>query len=261
MVEVSIIVPCFCRADLTEVCIQSILTYCKKGSHSFELILVQEGEDKEITKLFEEYKNIRVPSSDIKNPSRNLVKFAHNKTPKGYSGALNTGLELATGKYVCFMNNDTVAVPGWMDEMIACAKENENTGLVVPTFWGSGGRQSIDWNDGERFDFVDNIYGIIGVCFLIPRDVLDLVGKWDEDFFHGGEDFDIAYRIQQAGYSIFVARNSFIYHYGGASTRELFGNDFETVRKNVYDRMKQFADKHGLKIEDIIEKLNTSNKI
>ena len=242
--KISIIVPAIYRPDLTRVCIDSIISY----TDNFELILVQEGTDKELKilmKMFEDrYED---------------VKYIQNKIPKGYSGALNTGLELATGDYICFMNNDTVVVPGWMDKMIECFEANENAGLVCPTFWGSGAKQSIDWNDGTKFDYVDNIFSIIGVCFLIPRKVLDKIGNWDEDYGHGGEDFDICKRIQDAGYDIYVARESFIYHYGGASTRELMDNDVKKAKANQLKKLGIFSKKHKIPMENIMEKINLSN--
>lgn len=242
--KISIIVPAIYRPDLTRVCIDSIISY----TDNFELILVQEGTDKELKilmKMFEDrYED---------------VKYIQNKIPKGYSGALNTGLELATGDYICFMNNDTVVVPGWMDKMIECFEANENAGLVCPTFWGSGAKQSIDWNDGTKFDYVDNIFSIIGVCFLIPRKVLDKIGNWDEDYGHGGEDFDICKRIQDAGYDIYVARESFIYHYGGASTRELMDNDSKKAKANQLKKLGIFSKKHKIPMENIMEKINLSN--
>ena len=237
MVEkTSIIVPAIYRPDLTQVCIDSIRQY----TSNFELILVHEGEDDEL-------KRIMKKGADM---------YIQNKIPKGYSGALNTGYKHATGEYICFMNNDVVVTPGWMDKMLKCFTEKENVGLVTPTFWGSGGKQSIEWGTDIEFDYVDNIFSIIGVCFVIPRKVLDEIGLWDESFGHGGEDFDIVKRVQDAGYDVYVARRSFIYHYGGASTRELVGDDFEKAKQHQMDKLKIFSKKHNMPMEDIIEKLN-----
>ena len=246
MVEkISIIVPIRYRADLTEVCVNSILNY----TDNIELILVQEGEEKDVSGYVNWYEE------------RYHQVVYRNKTPKGYSGALNTGLEQATGSHICFMNNDTVAVPGWMDHMMKCFKENPDTGLVVPTFWGSGAKQSIDWNADIEFDYVDNIFSIIGVCFLIPRTVLDEIGNWDESFGHGGEDFDIAKRIQDKDYGIYVARKSFIYHYGGASTRIVVGDDIKKAKANQIAKLELFAKKHNMSMEEIMEKINFSSTI
>ena len=239
--KVSIVVPVRYRHDLTKVCLDTIKLY----TDNYELIPVQEGEDAEITELLKQEPN-----------------FLHNETPKGYSGALNTGLKVATGDYICFMNNDTVATPGWMDNMLKAFDHDDHIGLVVPTFWGSGGRQSVDWNDERTvFDYISDIMSVIGVCFLVKRQVIEDIGEWDETFFHGGEDFDFAYRLQQAGHDIVIARKSFIYHYGGASTRILFDNDIEKVRDNARKKLTQFALKHNLDVNKLLEKVNLSNKI
>lgn len=228
---ISIIIPTRFRVDLTQVCIDSILNYTK----DFELVVVQEGEDIEITNLIKSYPEVR---------------FVQNKIPKGYAGALNAGLAVAKGDYYCFMNNDTVVTPHWMDEMMK-AFEDKEVGLVTPTFWGTGDRQSVDWNDGTQFDNVIDPLAIIGVCYLVSKECMDKIGVWDESFGHGGEDFDLTIRIQNAGYKLIVARNSFIYHYGGASTRIVVGNDLEKVRTNQIDKLRMVEKKHGI---DIISK-------
>ena len=229
---ISIILAIRWRPDLTQVCIDSILKYTK----DFELILVQEGEDEEITKLCLSYKPVLLGN----------LKFVQNKVPKGYAGALNTGLEVAEGDYYCFMNNDTVATPHWMDEMLLAFNEPE-VGLVSPTFWGMGNRQSVDWNNGKQFDFVIDPFNITGVCYLVKKEVIDKIGKWDESFGHGGEDFDFTIRVSDAGYRMVIARKSFIYHYGGASTRELFGGnggDLALARQNQKEKINMLIEKY-----------------
>lgn len=237
---VSIIVPVRFHWKLTKVCIDSILNYTK----DYELIVVQEGEDKEISELLQRYGSIKV------------VK---NSTPKGYSGALNSGMrvsEAKDGDYYCFMNNDTVVTPGWMEEMLTGFNDKE-VGLVTPTFWGMGTRQSVDWNTkGLRFDWVLESFHLAGVCFLVPKRVMNGIGDWDEDFNHGGEDFDITMRISDAGYKLIVARESFIYHYGGASTREYLGTDLTKIRQHHKDCIDLLIKKHGLNQEDTYQRLN-----
>lgn len=231
---ISIIVPVRFRADLTEVCINSIQSYTR----GHELIIVQEGDDLDIRVL-----------SAVAQDRWSNVKYLQNKEPKGYAGALNAGLAVASGDstHYCFMNNDTVVTPGWMDEMLK-AFEDKEVGLVSPTFWGTGDRQSVDWNDGSQFDNVLDPTSIIGVCYLVSKECMEKVGKWDESFGHGGEDFDMTIRVQNADYKLVIARRSFIYHYGGASTRIVIGNDLNKVRKNQMDKIMMVEAKHGIDI-------------
>lgn len=233
---ISIIIPIRFRADLTRVCIDSILNYTR----SFELILVQEGDDPEIANLLWFYEK------DNEN-----VKYVQNKVPKGYAGALNAGLAVASedATHYCFMNNDTVVTPHWMDEMLKCFDDKDKEiGLVSPTFWGTGDRQSVDWNTTEQFDYVTDPTSIIGVCYLVSKECMDKVGVWDESFGHGGEDFDMTIRVQNAGFGLMIARKSFIYHYGGASTRIVIGNDMDKVRRNQIEKIRMVEKKHGVDI-------------
>ena len=73
--------PSIYRPDLTKVAIDSIIKYTKIP---YELILVQEGENEEMTKLLKSYN----------------TKFVQNKEPKGFAGAMNSGLDLADRKSV-----------------------------------------------------------------------------------------------------------------------------------------------------------------
>ena len=209
---VSIIIPIRYRADLTRVCIDNIIAYTK---HPYELILVQEGEDAEITNLLKSY-NARV---------------VQNKVPKGFAGAMNTGLKIANGNFFCFLNNDTVATPNWLEEIMK-GFNDPDVGLVTPTFGATESKQHVDWNKGQQFDYVDEPTSLMGVCFVISKRCMNEVGLWDESFgMGGGDDNDICLRVKKAHYKLVIARKSYIYHYGSASFRELFNNDADYSKK------------------------------
>ena len=147
------------------------------------------------------------------------------------------------------MNSERVVTPGWMEAMLkAFGDKDKQVGLVSPTFWGTGDRQSVDWNSGDEYDYPIDPCSIIGVCYLVSKECMDKVGIWDESFGHGGEDFDMTIRVQNAGYSLCIARKAFIYHYGGASTRIVIGNDLDKVRKNQIEKIRMVEKKHGIDI-------------
>jgi len=218
---VSIIVPVVNRPDLTEACLDSIVRY----TDNYELILVQEGKDKEIKELLKRYD----------------AKYFQNKKPKGFAGAMNTGISMASGDYYCFLNNDTVVVRGWLEEMLKGFEGN--VGLVTPTFSAPRSYQHIDLNRDTRFDYVDDPFFIVGVCFLIKKEVMDDIGLWDETFgLGGGEDNDLCIRIKEAGYDMVVARKSYIHHYCGASFKEIYTID--EIKKKKEEQFKKLEQKH-----------------
>src|SRR5574343_775370 len=133
---VSIIIPVRFRPDLVRVCLDSIIKYT--NDVEYEIIVVQEGHDDEMTTMLADYPNI---------------KFTYNPQPKGFSGAMNTGLEISQGDYFCFLNSDIVAIPGWLSEMMK-AFDDVNVGLITPTFTESKTKQNVDYNSGENaFDY------------------------------------------------------------------------------------------------------------
>jgi len=226
---VSIVVPVRFRADLTQVCLDSVIKYTKVP---YELILVQEGEDEEITRLLKSYTD----------------NFVQNREPKGFAGAMNSGLALAKGKYICFLNSDTVVTPNWLSSIVDLFSKDKRIGLITPTYTEMPRWQRISKEPEKDFIYIDNATTLKGVCFVIRKSVLDEIGSWDESFgIGGGDDNDLAIRVKKASYELAVARKSYIYHYGSASFKELFNEDVNYARKFADGQHNKFMKKHNLK--------------
>ena len=92
----SIIVPVYNVEKYIERCIKSILN---QSFTNFELILVDDGSPDNCGKICDEYK---------KKDSR--IKVIHKKNG-GLSDARNAGLNIATGKYIGFVDSDDIIHP------------------------------------------------------------------------------------------------------------------------------------------------------
>jgi GT2 family glycosyltransferase len=81
---------------------------------------------------------------------------------------------------------------------------------------------------------------LAGAFMWVRREALDAVGSFDERFFMYGEDIDLSYRIQQAGYINVYFAGTRIIHYKGESTKK------QSARyvKVFYEAMILFARKH-----------------
>lgn len=91
MPEFSIIVPIYMVEKYLEICVDSIIG---QSFRNFELILVDDGSPDTCGKICDKYR-----SSDTR------VKVVH-KENGGLSSARNAGLDIATGKYVIFIDSD-----------------------------------------------------------------------------------------------------------------------------------------------------------
>jgi len=78
---------------------------------------------------------------------------------------------------------------------------------------------------------------------LIAKTVFDECKGFDEQFFMYGEDIDLSYRIQQAGYQNYYLGNLSIIHFKGESQTK----PNIQYTKMFYGAMKVFIDKHYAK--------------
>jgi hypothetical protein len=81
---------------------------------------------------------------------------------------------------------------------------------------------------------------LAGAFMMIKKKVLDEVGSFDETFFMYGEDVDLSYRIQKAGYKNYYFAGTTIIHFKGESTRRGSLN----YVKMFYNAMSIFVHKH-----------------
>ena len=199
------------------------------------------------------------------------VQFFANKENYGFAKACNQGLRQATGKYILFLNPDTIVPENCFEKCIAFFTSHPYAGaLGVRMLDGSGKflKESkrafpspatslyklfglsklfphskifskyhlghLDENDNNEVDV------LAGAFLFIKKEVLDNVGSFDETFFMYGEDVDLSYRIQKAGYKNYYFAESSIIHFKGESTRK---GSMNYVRM-FYKAMSIFVHKH-----------------
>jgi hypothetical protein len=114
-VFVSIIIPVYNPPmDLFEECMKSIK---KQSFQSFEIILVDDGSEKKVSKYIDEL--------SFKDKS---IKVIHQQN-LGVSSARNKGLTYATGKYVAFVDADDCLAKDWLQVTVKFA-EKEDADIV-----------------------------------------------------------------------------------------------------------------------------------
>ncbi|MBS1562395.1 MAG: glycosyltransferase [Bacteroidetes bacterium] len=192
-------------------------------------------------------------------------------TNLGFGKGNNVGLEHCTGRYVLFLNPDTIIGQDTVNVMMRYMDAHPDVGFAgckvlnpdgsfqlacrrgLPTPWVSFcklfGLQRLfpktPFFAGYNLTYksIDETYevdALIG-AFMFGRtaDVRALHG-FDEDFFMYGEDIDLCYRMQQTGKSIMYVHTTSIVHFKGESTKRSTMNEVSVF----YDAMEIFARKH-----------------
>jgi GT2 family glycosyltransferase len=199
------------------------------------------------------------------------VKFIANRDNTGFARANNQAFQVAKGKYILFLNPDTL-VPD--NCLVACMDYLDNHKDV-----GALGTKMLDGSgcflpESKRAfpSPLTSLFKLLGLSALFPKsklfgkyhlgnlshdanhevdvlagafmmirkEVLDSVGAFDEAFFMYGEDVDLSYRIQKAGWKNVYFAESTIIHFKGESTKK---GSLNYVRM-FYQAMHLFVKKH-----------------
>jgi GT2 family glycosyltransferase len=199
------------------------------------------------------------------------VLIIANTENLGFSKANNLGIQQAKGKYVLLLNPDTVVAEDTFQKCLQFMDTHPEAGaLGVRMIDGSGrflpeskrglptpftafckafglsalfprskqfNRYHLGFLEENKTAAVDVLSGAF---MFIRREALDKSGLLDEQFFMYGEDIDLSYRIQQAGYVNYYFPETTILHYKGESTKK---GSLNYVRV-FYGAMEIFARKH-----------------
>ncbi|HLS71203.1 MAG TPA: glycosyltransferase [Chitinophagaceae bacterium] len=195
------------------------------------------------------------------------VQLIESKENLGFSKANNLAYSKAKGKYIHFLNPDTVLPEDYYEKLIPFMEETPNVGAVGPRIIDGKGRYAPDskkafpsfWVSVSKVlglsslfpksHFFNKYYAadidefeiapvaiLSGSTLLIPKNVIDISGgAFDESYFMYCEDLDLCYRIQQAGFNNYYVPITSMVHYKGESTKKL-----------SYSYMKIFYQAHAL---------------
>ena len=199
------------------------------------------------------------------------VKFIWNSDNIGFAKANNIALQQASGEYILFLNPDTLVAEDCFEKCISYLQSHKEAGALgvkmldgagtflkeskrsfpspVTSFFKLSGLAGLfpqskifsKYHLGYLNENASNEVDVLaGAFMMIPKKVLDKTGSFDEDFFMYGEDIDLSYRIQEAGYKNFYFSETQIMHFKGESTKK---GSLNYVRL-FYKAMSIFAKKH-----------------
>lgn len=84
-------------------------------------------------------------------------------------------------------------------------------------------------------------YWASAVCWIMPRNVFEDLGGFDENIFMYYEDFDLAHRAIKAGYSFYIQDACTITHLGGASAQSSISRALQHDHSQEYVFEKHFG--------------------
>ena len=257
--DLSIIIVSYNVRYFLEQCLFSI--YGSKGNFEYEVFVVDNAsKDGSVNYIRHRFPHREYPTLHVIENVRNV----------GFGRANNQALERAKGKYVLFLNPDTLLAENTLANCLAFAESHEDLGALgvmmlqtnglfanesrrgLPTPWTAFCKMSglaslfpksrvfgryymryLDKNQPSEIEIVS------GAFMLLKNDSLKRLGGFDEQFFMYGEDIDLSYRMLRGGMKNYYLPTPML-HYKGESTQK---SSFRYVHV-FYGAMLIFFKKH-----------------
>ena len=153
-----------------------------------------------------------------------------NKTNLGFAKGFNAGITYALrngAEYVLLLNNDTIAAPDMVEQLMASPVARNSVAAPViyrydqpDRIWSCGARLNrltleIDGHDHNRPAPGDKLVArdfLSGCCLLVHRSVFEQVGLFDERFFMYYEDMDFCIRARCMGFRLWLVPAARLWH-------------------------------------------------
>jgi hypothetical protein len=226
MIDLSIILVSWNTRDLIRDCLGSIFRH--PPDFPWQAIVVdnasQDGSPELVSREFPAVQLIRNPS--------NL----------GFAAANNQGAGTASGRYLLFLNSDTLVHAGTLAGAVAFMEQHPEAGVMgCRTLNADGSLQATAFAFPGKFRVFAYVSGLNRIfklsrftdhsvlrtadyvqgSFLIMRKGLyDDCGGFDEHFFLYAEEVDLCLRVKAAGFSVYYFPAVSITHHGGGSGRD-----------------------------------------
>lgn len=222
--RVSIIIPVHNHLLYTLQCLQSIAIHACHDS--YEVIVVDDASTDDTRETLSQIPGLKLVSVDD-----NL----------GFTGACNRGAREAQGELLLFLNNDTVAMSGWLDEMINIFDTQDDAGVVgsrlIYPQTGEIQHIGIGFNDQglpyhyERDDAEsksrsianEDVPAVTGACFLTPSKLFNELGGFDSIYESECQDIDYCLKSSSKGLRNYCCGRSILLHYESVTRKELEG--------------------------------------
>lgn len=268
MIDVSILIPVHNCVDLTAACLASLRKTLPADGISWEVLVYDDASTDGTPGLLER--------------ESSWVKTVRDSARGSFSVNMNRLARDARGRHLVMLNNDTLLRDGWLEELLAVAKQHPEAGIVgnLHVFPEdpdrvSPGRCTIN-HAGVVFDAdlhgrhlyeglpetdpdasgpagaTREMQAVSAACWLVDAAHWRALGGFDEAYVNGHEDIDACLRTREMGREVWYAGKSVIEHHGSSTPGR-----FDKIDENH----ERFIGRWGRTIEADLERVTGADGV
>ncbi len=170
------------------------------------------------------------------------VEIILNNSNEGFAKGYNTALKQVQSDYYVLLNSDVEVTPNWIAPVIELMESDASIAACQPKLLAFNNKHLFEyagasggWLDklgypfmrGRLFDVCEEDKGqyndaqqcfwASGAAMFVKAGIFHAMGGLDEYFFAHQEEIDLCWRMQLAGYKVYVQPASVVYHVGGGT--------------------------------------------
>ncbi|MBP1560060.1 MAG: glycosyltransferase family 2 protein [Oscillospiraceae bacterium] len=234
--DLSIMVLAYNKLEYTKKCIEHLLPNIPKNLNC-ELILFDNGSTDGTAEYFE---------------SLNPTKLFQPKINWGYGLAVNRIIE---SKYLLYVSNDVLVMPGVIENMLECIKSDDKIARIVPATTNVSNRQAVI----EGFKSFDDVYAYARknnvpdpfrreerVRLCDPISLMDMsvyasekgicnFGYYRDKVMSFPDDM-ASLMLRRRGYKQILQKDAFCYHFGSITVKNEIDPDFYTRGRKIFKK-------------------------
>lgn len=186
-----------------------------------------------------------------------------NTQNDGFAGGYNWALSQVSADYYVLLNSDVEVTPGWIEPVIALMEADKTIAACQPKLLDYHNQHSFEYagacggfidrlgypfSRGRIFDVLEEdkhqyesamkIFWATGAAMFVRSNVFHEMNGFDAGFFAHMEEIDLCWRMQLAGYKIYVQPKSVVYHVGAGTLPRGGRKVFLNFRNNLVMLLK-----------------------
>jgi GT2 family glycosyltransferase len=180
-------------------CLRSLLAL---DNPDYEIVVVDDGSTDDTRAILADFPEVRVI----------------HQTNQGLSAARNAGLREATGAIVAYTDSDCFADPDWLTHLLYQFQRSGAAAVGGPNLTPEDGRLAacVAAAPGQPVHVLESdqvAEHIPGCNMAFERKALLAVNGFDPTYRKAGDDVDLCWRLQQAGFWIAFAPGAVVWHH------------------------------------------------